>query len=372
MKRFGLSVECLVLIVCITCGLCVPARAGDEIAQKKNDPKPAGDEAIPSQQKKRSKSAAGSQENGTAEDPLNSSIVMIKCQVGEEESIGAGIIFGTTDGRLYVATANHVVRKGTTKAQNVRVQFKWLPGEWKLAELLDYANSKLDLALLAIDLRTQGIQTNVLHWDQVGDPGSLKPGDSVFSVGYPHGEPWRTYVSGDKFFESSGAFIRFESILIGPGNSGGVLVNDYREIVGMIIDFEPPDGRALNIQSILDALKENGYSVNLSRKERRNDIGNFSVLQVSDTDFLVKVDYTYTGDHGTDGIILAAHPLQPDGLISGDFDCPPILVNSGRGTATLTIKRKPGTATFAISTIRVTMNAERDRQGIIFRDFPYR
>lgn len=213
-------------------------------------------------------SAPGPTAEPTIEDVFNI-VVMIKCQVAGDDSIGAGIIFGANTNRLYIATANHVVRRGTEEAANLRVKLRWMPGEWKAAELLDSTNRDSDLAVLAVDLDKERVNVDGLRWDQVGDPGSLKIGVSVYSIGFPHGEEWRTYVTPDRFSRNAGPMILFESSFIGPGNSGGVLLNEKREIVGLIIQFQAPDGRAVSIQNVLDILREWRYAVNLTRKQIR-------------------------------------------------------------------------------------------------------
>ena len=197
------------------------------------------------------------------EEDVKRQIVMIKCKIGDEESFGAGIIFGLTGSQLYIATANHVVRQAAQEAQTLRVQFRWMPGQWKAAELLDVADRSLDLAVLLINVGTAGVQTDILRWDLLGSPGSLKRADSMHSCGYPQGQPWHINVTPDHFSRNFGNFIFFESVLIAPGNSGGALLNENREIMGMIIDFEPPNGRAVSIQNVADTLKYWNIPVNL-------------------------------------------------------------------------------------------------------------
>jgi hypothetical protein len=196
---------------------------------------------------------------------LNRLIVMVRCQIAERDSFGAGIIFGASTDRLYFATANHVVREGMDQAQSVLVQLKWMPGEWKTAQLLDNKDQDADLAVLAINLSSQGMHVDrFLRWDLLGDVGSLKSGDSVYSIGFPNGEAWRSFVTPDKVYQKSLTSILFESNFVSPGNSGGALVNDRRELVGMIRDT----GKAVSIQSILDTLRQWGYPVGLQQSQQ--------------------------------------------------------------------------------------------------------
>jgi hypothetical protein len=329
--------------------------------------------------------ATQSQTAATPAERLNNMIVMIKCKIGDDESFGAGIIFGKRTNRLYISTANHIVRRNTDQAQNVRVQFKWLPGEWKAAELLDSTNRDLDLAVLAIDLSRENLELQALEWNQLGDPGLLKSGDSVYSVGYPNGEAWRTFETPNKIYKNTGGSIIFETTLVAPGNSGGALLNERREIVGMIREVDSSDGKAAGIQSVIETLREWNYPVDLkpsagiskktdapSDRPSENAIYNFSARELSDSELAVSVDYQYLGgDSPVNRVTLNAYVPASDGKISRDFDYSAAsgTVKRGGGRVTLTIK---GTGTFTSTAIRISMVNESTRQGVVLQDFPYR
>src|SRR5262245_45612316 len=123
------------------------------------------------------------------EEKIKPLIVMIESIFPDEvKFIGAGIIIGSDTSRLYIATANHLVRNGAPpdrhNAQNVRVKFKWIPGDPIEARLLEFENAELDLAVLAVtnvdSLRIPGSSL----FDQLGDSSdrSLKRGDDVYSI----------------------------------------------------------------------------------------------------------------------------------------------------------------------------------------------
>lgn len=211
-----------------------------------------------SQPKKSEKSASVA-----TEERIKPLIVMITCRLGDKESFGAGIIFGYAGSRIYIATANHVVRQGTDEAKNVRVRFKWLPGESIEAKLLEHVDINLDLAVLVVGDRLE-TDFKSLPFDQLGDSTSLKRGHSVHSIGNPRGQQWRVNVTPDRVSDKVGDTISFESGFIGPGHSGGALLNERWELVGMIKADEPPDGVAVNIRSILNTLHRWDYPVKLT------------------------------------------------------------------------------------------------------------
>ena len=54
-------------------------------------------------------------------------VVMLRDSLRDTPTVGAGIIVGRRDLRLYVVTANHVVRRGDAQAQGIAVTLKLAP-----------------------------------------------------------------------------------------------------------------------------------------------------------------------------------------------------------------------------------------------------
>ncbi len=54
-------------------------------------------------------------------------VVVLSGTIGGDPSVGAGIVTGTGDGRLVIATADHVIRRGTSTADKVSVTFPTWP-----------------------------------------------------------------------------------------------------------------------------------------------------------------------------------------------------------------------------------------------------
>src|SRR5215510_4071203 len=134
------------------------------------------------------------------EEKIKPLIVMLTAKFSDpdEERFGAGIIFGLGNDRIYIATANHLVRKGQQEAQRLRVRFKRLPGEEIEAKLLKDADPDLDLAVLAVANLARLGKLPFGPFDQLGDPSFLKRGDSLYSVGNPRGRQWYLNVTPDK------------------------------------------------------------------------------------------------------------------------------------------------------------------------------
>lgn len=200
------------------------------------------------------------------EEGIKQLVVMVRGQIRGELTNGAGIIFGTRGDRLYIATANHVVRWGKDQAESITVELRGIPGEPLEAKLLNphSGRDQLDLAVLSVrGVKSEAIPLDLIPFDRLGDATRAERGDAVYSVGYPQGKAWRVNVNPDRITRTVGDLIRYESNVIEPGYSGGGLFNTRGKLVGMIRTDEPPEGEAVKINRILAAVSQWGFPVNL-------------------------------------------------------------------------------------------------------------
>src|SRR4030095_6032013 len=75
-------------------------------------------------------------QTGSDVDETSHLVVMLRDSLREAPTVGAGISAGRRALRLYVVTANHVVRRGDAQAQGIAVTLKVAPGEEFHGELL--------------------------------------------------------------------------------------------------------------------------------------------------------------------------------------------------------------------------------------------
>lgn len=219
---------------------------------------------------------AGPQNTNEAEEEVKSLIVMVICKTpeGKTETVGAGIIFGVENDRFYVATAAHVIRQSAQEPEDVQVKFRWLKRPFK-AKVLRQVESPLDLAVLTVTgLEGAEANVNALLFDRLGDTDSLKLGDPVYSLGNPHGEEWSVNKTPDTISKSEDGLLYYESNFIRPGHSGGALLDEGWELVGMIVADNPPIGRAVSITKILATLRDWKYPVGLRAPNARVSAGN--------------------------------------------------------------------------------------------------
>ena len=194
-------------------------------------------------------------------------VTMLRTNLGS----GAGIVIGHEANRIYIATANHVVRDGTTAAQTIEVQLRTQAPRWFTARLLPpIGNADLDLAVIAVE-GALGPRQNfcALPLRLVGDVGQLRRGSDVYPVGYPGGSLWAMPLVADHVSQVSPSQIGFESQFIRVGFSGGALLNARGEVVGMVTADDPPFGRAVPIAQILQAVRAAGHPVQLAMPDER-------------------------------------------------------------------------------------------------------
>lgn len=208
-------------------------------------------------------------------------VVMLEGRVDGAPVIGAGVIVGRRAGVVYIATANHIVRKGLSEASELTAAFRSAPGKRVSATLLSNVERNIDLAVLSVDEAALGASLlDSLRLDLLGTKAPMR-GDSVYLIGQPQGRFWQVPVTPDVVAEVSFGRIRFQSTIISPGHSGGALYNAEGMIVGMTVEDDPPFGVAVRIDDILTTLKRWNYPVQLSQPDSLTLAGNSAPASVA-------------------------------------------------------------------------------------------
>lgn len=195
-------------------------------------------------------------------------VVMIEAEVDiggtQARTIGAGILFGHKDGEAFIATANHVVRPGR-EAYKLRVMLRAFPGKWLEAKLMPQFHDQLDLAVISVGgWKELGMNFCALPLSRAGAATGLKRRQPVYPVGYPNAL-WGMPVEPDRISQVTADQISFQSAVIAKGHSGGALLTDRGDLIGMLRADEPPYGVAVAIESVLKAVAGWGYPVELRR-----------------------------------------------------------------------------------------------------------
>ena len=192
-------------------------------------------------------------------------VVMVTGEIAGESTSGAGIVFGGDRDRLFIVTANHVVRRGKNEATNLRVRLRTRETTWLDARLTAHGDPNLDLAVLVVaDAAKRGFQICKFPLDhRLRYPDELTRGAEVFPVGYPNGVEWAMPIVADVLSEVRGELLTFQSNVLASGYSGGALLADDGTVVGLIRQDQPPFGRATHIDKVIEAVRAWGYPVSL-------------------------------------------------------------------------------------------------------------
>jgi hypothetical protein len=161
---------------------------------------------------------------------------------------------------------------GASAADAVWVQLKWVPGERLKATLLDNADAGLDLAVLSIQAPES---LPMLHYDVLGDPSALQPGEDVYTLGHPNGNLWQMNMKPDAVSSKKLDSIFFQSSFIAPGHSGGALLDKNHQLVGMILSDQPPHGEARAVDRILEWLQQFDFPLELSSPGTPSNLAQF-------------------------------------------------------------------------------------------------
>jgi hypothetical protein len=189
-------------------------------------------------------------------------VAMVHGSLAGSASLGAAVVFAVEDDRLYLVTADHLVRRETETATDLWIELKSLPGEHLPAEVLLHRDPDLDLTVLMVrNAARRGVTKEMFPFDRLGDPKLLERGAKVFSIGQARGEAWWSNVNPDLVAVRSGSSIEFESSFLGPGQSGGGLFNEGWLLVGMVLGDRAPNGKAVRIDEALDFVRRHNYPV---------------------------------------------------------------------------------------------------------------
>ncbi|HBL26210.1 MAG TPA: hypothetical protein DD490_05175 [Acidobacteria bacterium] len=191
-------------------------------------------------------------------------VAMVRGTLAGAPTIGAAVVIGAANDRLYLVTANHIVRREGEIATDLKVELRTLPGERLTAEVLPHHDRELDLAVLIVrEVNQRGVPVQAFPFDRLGNSGSLNRGAGVFSIGQAGAAPWWTNVDADVVADRSGTYVYFQSPLLRPGQSGGGLFDANWLLVALVLGEERSGIKALLIEEVISFLLRNSYPVEL-------------------------------------------------------------------------------------------------------------
>lgn len=155
-------------------------------------------------------------------------------QTQESTGSGSGIIIADQDGKLYIATNNHVV----DGANSVKIKFY---DETVSDASVKGTDSTTDLAVVEVDKSKLSEDTlNKIKVATIGDSTKTKVGEQAIAIGNALGYGTSVtvgYISAkDREIaseDSTSVKLLQTDAAINPGNSGGALVNTNGEVIGI-------------------------------------------------------------------------------------------------------------------------------------------
>lgn len=183
-------------------------------------------------------------------------VVVVRAAFEGAPNLGAGLLLGRDQDRLYLVTANHVVRRGASVAPQVQLSFKTQPGLVRAAQVLPHHDAELDIAVLAVDAvrpRDVDLCTDAFY---ILDSENIGHGTRVLPLGHPNGVRWMVPPKPDALVAVEGDELLFQSNILSPGHSGGALMSADANWLGMLTADSPPLGRAVSAMAILRKLVE--------------------------------------------------------------------------------------------------------------------
>ena len=229
---------------------------------------------------------------------VNPSVVSVISTTSEGTGSGSGVIM-SKDG--YIITNNHVV----DGAQSVSVQLS--DGTSLDAEIIG-TDEQTDLAVIKVT------PTSDLTAAEFGDSDELEPGEYAYAIGSPGGVQFANTITGGRISAINRDLTVNDRVMtliqtdasINNGNSGGALINEYGQVVGITsaklsgnafgsatvegMGFAIPINTA---KDIVDEIIQNGYvsgrpSIGITGRNVSSQDGSISGVQVYSIDSRAK------------------------------------------------------------------------------------
>ncbi len=229
---------------------------------------------------------------------VSPSVVSVISTTSEGQGSGSGVIM-SKDG--YIITNNHVVEG----AQSVSVQ---LSDSSSLDATIVGTDEQTDLAVIKVESSTD------LTPAEFGDSDQLQPGEYAYAIGSPGGVQFANTITGGRISAINRDLTVNDRVMsliqtdasINNGNSGGALINEYGQVVGITsaklsgnafgsatvegMGFAIPINTA---KDIVDEIIQNGYvsgrpSIGITGRNVSSQDGSISGVQVYSIDSRAK------------------------------------------------------------------------------------
>jgi len=204
---------------------------------------------------------------------MKSTVQITRDQLTGGQEYGFGFIVSQDNGKLYIVTANHVVRDidsgPDAKLMPVHVRFyhdqRGIPFK---AELLDWVNDDLDLALLRANIPSH-LNWTPQNYCDAHQPDAYRPDDPAWFIG--RAQKWfvpKDAVAGTIGTPGANRMLRYATNSVEVGTSGAPVISK-KGLAGVIISDGLNSVEAVDVAIVKLFIEEGGYpwQLKLSCKE---------------------------------------------------------------------------------------------------------
>lgn len=187
---------------------------------------------------------------GPSEESAKPMIAIVKAVFPSSEQSGAGILFSILGNKLYILTANHLVREeGRKPATSVKVRLSWQPEKLVSALVTRDWDEATDSAVLVVENASRlGIPFNLLLTGQEA-PVKIERADRVQFIGRAYDDEWHSDYASIASFDETRIRITAKSSVV--GYSGGALYDGRWRLIGMLIEDSATDATAVRLKPLM-------------------------------------------------------------------------------------------------------------------------
>lgn len=205
------------------------------------------------------------QAHAAPRDKAMQGVAMIETELAGHRANGAGLVLGLERDRVYIATANHVVRRvasgGVVAASSVLVRFYAEPQLAVEGQLEGKWRTDFDIAFVSVERKF--VPADALKLPLL-DPGASVPaavGLAVVPLGYPVSRQW-TSPQERGVVSRVASRIEFRHPALRAGYSGGGLFDADWRITGMTVSDQSGDtGQAIAFSDVVRIAREFQYPI---------------------------------------------------------------------------------------------------------------
>lgn len=170
---------------------------------------------------------------------------------GEDDSIytGTGIITSNEKKEIYIITAHHVIQK----FKQIAVEFYQEPPLLLKGKLYHKFNFEKDLAVIICKDEENKVKYKPVF--RKGKVSNVKETNRIFTIGHASTSPEWTIRPGNIVTSDDISLLRLTGNAVYSGNSGGALLNEKGQLLGMVTKKGATDAIALKLDEIIECLK---------------------------------------------------------------------------------------------------------------------